>query len=124
MNKKESLEFKKKLVDLRERITEEMRQLGEENFKKTQRDATGDLSAYTFHMADVASDSYAREQSWDRMSGEQKVLYLVDDALKKIDEGAYGVCESCGGKINKERLKAIPYAQFCRTCKEQLEKKR
>ena len=73
-------------------------------------------------MADVASDSYDRELSWDRMSGEQKVLCQIDDALKKIEEGAYGVCESCSEKISKERLKAIPHCILCLKCKQKKEK--
>ncbi|MDD5746532.1 MAG: TraR/DksA C4-type zinc finger protein [Candidatus Omnitrophica bacterium] len=123
MNKKESKDFKKKLLDLREKITDEMKHLGGDSLKKSQRDASGDLSAYTFHMADVASDSFDRELSWDRASVEQKVLFHIDDALKRIEDGIYGDCENCGKKINKERLKAIPYAKLCRQCKETLEKK-
>ncbi|MFH2137021.1 MAG: TraR/DksA C4-type zinc finger protein [Candidatus Omnitrophota bacterium] len=123
MNKNESKEFKQKLIDLRGKVTEEIKHLGENGINKSQREASGDLSAYTFHMADVASDSYDRELSWDRVSGEQKVLYLIDEALKKIEEGNYGVCESCSGKIKKERLKAIPHCKLCLKCKQQLEKK-
>ncbi|MCK4994472.1 MAG: TraR/DksA C4-type zinc finger protein [Candidatus Omnitrophica bacterium] len=122
MNKKESEEFKQKLVELRVKVTDEMSQIGGGSLKKSQRDASGDLSAYTFHMADVASDSFERELSWDRASVEQKVLFHIDDALKRIEEGVYGKCESCAKKINKERLKAIPYAVFCRACKEKREK--
>ena len=122
MNKKESQEYKKKLIDLRDKVTDEMRQIGGGSLKKSQRDASGDLSAYTFHMADVASDSHERELSWDRASVEQKVLFHIDDALKRIEDGVYGKCESCAKKINKERLKAIPYALLCRSCKEKREK--
>lgn len=124
MNKRQAKDFKKRLLTLRESISEEIRRLGEDSIKKSQRDATGDLSAYTFHMADVASDSYDREFSLDLVSGEQKVLYQVDEALKKIEEGTYGVCEACGEKISKERLKAIPYTKLCRKCQQNTEKKR
>jgi RNA polymerase-binding transcription factor DksA len=124
VNKKDSSEFKKRLIDLRTKVSDEMRQIGGGSLKQSQRDASGDLSAYTFHMADVASDSFERELSWDRASVEQKVLYCIDEALKKIEDGLYGQCEGCQKKINKERLKAIPYAKFCRSCKEQTEQKR
>ncbi len=124
MNKSESKEYKIKLVELRGKISEEMKQIGGGSLKKTQRDASGDLSAYTFHMADVASDSFDRELSWDRASVEQKVLFFIDEALKKIEEGVYGMCESCGKKINKERLKAIPYVTLCRQCQESNEHKK
>lgn len=122
VNKKDVGDFKKRLVDLRTKVSDEMRQIGGGSLKQSQRDASGDLSAYTFHMADIASDSFERELSWDRASVEQKVLFCIDDALKKIKDGAYGNCESCKKKINKERLKAIPYAIFCCSCKEELEK--
>ncbi len=124
MNKKESKEFKKRLIDLRERISGDIKYLGEESMNKSQRDASGDLSAYAFHMADVASDSFEREFSLDRLSGEQKIVCFIDDALKKIQEGDYGVCETCSGKIKKERLKAIPYTKFCHNCQQKLEEKR
>ncbi|MBU1087794.1 MAG: TraR/DksA family transcriptional regulator [Candidatus Omnitrophica bacterium] len=122
VNKKDAGEFKKRLIELRTKVSDEMRQIGGGSLKQSQRDASGDLSAYTFHMADVASDSFERELSWDRASVEQKVLFSIDDALKKIDDGIYGQCEACEKKINKERLKAIPYAKLCRNCKEAYEK--
>ncbi|MCP4649258.1 MAG: TraR/DksA family transcriptional regulator [PVC group bacterium] len=125
MNKKESQEFKKKLISLRERISEEIKHLGENGgINKSQRDASGDLSAYTFHMADVASDSYEREFSWDRLSGEQQEIVQIDDALKRIEEGTYGKCEGCGGKIKKERLKALPHCKMCLKCKKEQEEKK
>ncbi len=123
MNKKDAQDFKKRLINIRGQVADEIRNTGDGGLKKSQRDASGDLSAYTFHMADVASDSFDREMSWDRLSGEQKVLYAIDEALKKIEDGSYGVCDDCGRKINKERLKAIPYAKLCRNCKEKMEKK-
>ena len=124
MNKNESKEFKNKLVELRERITDDIRNKGKDTLSKSQREASGDLSAYAFHMADVASDSFEREMSWDRVSAEQKVLYHIDDALKRIESGSYGECETCKKKIKKERLKAIPYATLCRACKQKHEEQR
>jgi len=121
VNKKDATEFKKNLVELRTKVSDEMKQIGGGSLKKSQREASGDLSAYAFHMADVASDSFERELSWDRASAEQKVLFHIDDALKRIEEGTYGKCEGCTKKINKQRLKAIPYAKFCRSCKAELE---
>lgn len=122
MNKKDTSEFKKKLLDLREKISEEIKHLGEDSINKSQREASGDLSAYGLHMADVASDNFDRDFSLDRVSDEQKVLYFIDEALKKIQEGIFGICESCGEKINKERLKAIPYTKLCRNCQNNSEK--
>jgi len=121
VNKKDAKEFKKILIDLRDKVTDEIRGIGGGSLKQSQREASGDLSAYTFHMADVASDSFERELSWDRASVEQKVLFHIDDALKRIEEGSYGKCEECQRKISKQRLKAIPYATLCCSCKEKRE---
>ena len=122
MDKTQKAKIKKILLDMREEIIKKVKQIEKENFSQSQREASGDLSGYSFHMADVASDSFERELSWDRASVEQKVLFHIDDALKRIEDGVYGKCESCQKKINKQRLKAIPYARLCRMCQEKREK--
>jgi RNA polymerase-binding protein DksA len=124
VDKKEKQQYKKRLIDLREELSHEIRQVGGDNIKQSQREASGDLSAYTLHMADVASDSYDRELTWDRASAGQQVLFYIDEALKKIDEGTYGLCDDCGKRITKERLKAIPYVRLCRDCKQKNERPR
>ena len=118
MNKKESKEFKKRLIDIREKISEGIRHLGGNGLNKSQRDASGDLSAYTFHMADVATDNYDREFSLELASNERNILYEIDRALEKISEGEFGVCETCKKSIPKARLKAVPYARLCIGCQE------
>jgi len=124
VERKEKQQFKKRLVELREELSHEIRQRGGDNLKQSQREASGDLSAYTLHMADVASDSYDRELTWDRASAGQQVLFFIDEALKKIAEGTYGLCEDCGKRITKERLKAIPYVRSCRGCTQKKERTR
>ncbi|MDD4953790.1 MAG: TraR/DksA family transcriptional regulator, partial [Candidatus Omnitrophica bacterium] len=84
---------------------------------------SGDISGYTYHMADVATDNYDREFSLGIASNERKMIYELDDALKKIDEGAFGICEDCKSPIAKNRLKAVPYARLCLKCQEKREKK-
>jgi RNA polymerase-binding protein DksA len=67
-------------------------------------------------MADMASDNYEREFSLGRASDEQGVLYRIDEALKRIEEGTYGGCLQCGKLIPKKRLAAVPYAELCLEC--------
>jgi DnaK suppressor protein len=74
-------------------------------------------------MADMATDLYDREFSLELAEGERERLYALDDAIKRIDEGTYGKCDACGGKISKQRLKAMPQAQNCIKCQEEEEKK-
>ncbi|HLD82671.1 MAG TPA: TraR/DksA family transcriptional regulator, partial [Candidatus Omnitrophota bacterium] len=106
-NKKELADFKKLIIKKKEDIIEQIQHISEDTLKKSQKDAAGDISGYTFHMADVATDSYDREFSLSLASNERNVLYELDDASKKIDEGTFGICESCKSLITKTRLKAV-----------------
>jgi len=97
--------------------------ISEDTLKKSQKDASGDISGYTFHMADVATDTYDREFSLGIASNERQLIYELDDALKRIEEGTFGACEDCKSLIAKTRLKAIPYARLCLSCQQKREKK-
>jgi RNA polymerase-binding protein DksA len=74
-------------------------------------------------MADMAADTYERELSMNIVSSEQETLYEIDDALKRLDDGSYGVCQQCGQVIAMSRLKAVPYASLCITCQRLKEQK-
>ena len=122
-NKKESAYFKNLILKRKEEILEEIKHISEDTLKKSQKDAAGDISGYTYHMADVATDTYDREFSLGLASNEQKSLYELEDALKKIDEGTFGICEECASPIVKIRLKAVPQARLCVKCQKKKEKK-
>ncbi len=121
--KKELANYKKMILKMKEEILEELRHIKENTLSQSQRDAAGDISAYTSHMADVATDSYDREFSLGLASNEHKVLYEIEDSLKRIDDGSFGLCESCSKSIAKTRLNALPYTRLCKKCQEKLEKK-
>ncbi|MCM8795608.1 MAG: TraR/DksA family transcriptional regulator [Candidatus Omnitrophica bacterium] len=121
-NKKELMEFKKIILKRKEEILEEIKHLSEETLKKSPKDAAGDISGYTYHMADVATDTYDREFSLGLASNERELLYELDDALKKIEDGTFGICEECKTLITKNRLKAIPFARLCVRCQQKKEK--
>lgn len=100
-----------------------IKHISEDTLRKSQKEASGDISGYTYHMADVASDTYDREFSLGLVSNDTDLLYELDDALKKIEDGEFGVCEECDNRITKNRLKAVPYARSCLKCQEKKEKK-
>lgn len=122
LNKKEMLFFKKLIFKKKEEIIEEIKHISEDTLKKSQKEASGDISGYTYHMADVATDNYDREFSLGIASNERQRIYELDDALKKIEEGKYGICEECKGLIPKTRLKALPYARLCLKCQQAKER--
>jgi len=123
LSKKELNDFRKLLVLRKEQLLEQIKHLSEDTLKKTQKDASGDISGYTYHMADVATDSYDREFSMGLASSERQLLYEFDDAMKKIEDGTFGVCEDCKDLISKSRLKVVPYARMCIKCQEKKEKR-
>jgi RNA polymerase-binding protein DksA len=123
MNKKELENFKKLLLDKREELISNVNHITEDTRRQSQREAAGDLSGYSIHMADMASDNYDREFLLNLASGERETLLEIDEALKRIGEKSYGKCLSCGKKISKRRLSAVPHAKLCIKCKKQEEKK-
>jgi len=123
MKKSELKEYHELLIKKKLYILEELKIINKDTLNKSLRDASGDLSGYSFHMADVATDNYDREFSFGIAAGENKQLRLVDDALKRIEEGVYGKCSNCENQIKISRLKAIPQADLCISCQSEEEKK-
>jgi DnaK suppressor protein len=122
MNKKDATVYKKLLLEKREELLGDIAFISEDTLKRSQKEASGDNSGYTFHMADVATDNYDREFSLGLASKERVVLQEIHDALNKIADGGFGVCESCKKSITKVRLKAVPYAVLCLKCQQKKEK--
>lgn len=121
MDKRTREKYRKILLEEKEKLQNQIKNLAQETFSASQRDAAGDLSGYSMHMADVGTDSFERELALGLVSNEQQVLYRIDEALKRIDEGTYGKCEVCNGPIKDSRLKALPFATMCISCKEKEE---
>jgi len=113
--------FKRMLNERKGDILDNLQQITEDTQKKSQKEASGDISGYTLHMADVATDNYDREFSMGLASSERELLYELNDAMKKIEDGTFGFCEDCKGPIAKGRLKAVPYARLCVSCQEKRE---
>ncbi len=121
LTKKELKEFKKILLNMRDNILSEIEHISK-NTRETQKESAGDLSAYTLHIADVASDNFQRELSLELASNERELLFQIKEALERIEQGTYGICVMCKKPIPKTRLKAIPYTQLCKKCQEKREK--
>ena len=122
MNKKDQKHFEKRLLEEREKLQKELARIEKDVFSTTQRESSGDLSAYSFHMADLGTDAMEREKAFLFASSEGRLLYHVDEALRRLYRNEYGKCETCGGAISKERLDVVPYARLCIKCKEKEEK--
>lgn len=122
MPEKELAFFKDLLLKLRDRIIDEISFLSRENLNRSQRESSGDLSSYSFHMADQGTDNFDREFAANLLSSEQDVLYEIDEAVRRIEGGTYGVCEATGQAIEKERLKVLPFARYCVAAQQEIER--
>lgn len=124
LKKNDVAHFQKLLEVSRKKIVGDLAHLEKDTLNLSQRDASGDLSGYSLHMADMATDNFDREFNLGLVSSEQQILNQIDEALQKIDEGSYGICAVCKKPISQKRLLAVPYARFCIKCQSEEEKKR
>ena len=121
-NKKQLQVFLKLLLDERKRVLKELGQW-DETLSNTQQGADGDLSSYSFHMADQGTDAMEREKAFLFASKEGRYLWHVNQALRRLYKSpeTFGMCQHCGGEIAVERLEALPHARFCFDCKQREE---
>jgi RNA polymerase-binding transcription factor DksA len=106
--------FYRNLIDLRERLTNQMSGLAKESAEE--------ISGYSLHMADSGTDTFDRDFALSLLSSDQDAIYEIDEALKRIQKGTYGTCELTGKAIPKARLEAIPWTRFTVEAQAQLER--
>ena len=106
--------YYRNLLDLRERLLNQMSGLAKESAEE--------ISSYSLHMADSGTDNFDRDFALSLLSSDQDAIYEIEEALKRIEKGTYGTCELTGKPIPKARLEAIPWARFTVEAQGQLEK--
>jgi len=109
---------KQRLIELRDAYLNSIEGVASE----TIRNENGDSSAFGMHQADAGSDAYDRDFALSLLGKEQDALYEINEALKRIETGTYGLCEGTGVMIPEERLEAMPFARFSVTYQEKLER--
>jgi RNA polymerase-binding protein DksA len=117
--KKERLDlYRSNLLERRKFVLETIERLREiSQIKEVELDLN---EKYSDHLADQASDSMGREESFMFISRELQYLYRIDNALTSIDHGKYGICKICGKEIPYRRLEAVPTTDTCVNCKNSL----
>jgi RNA polymerase-binding protein DksA len=122
MNKKQLSHLEKRLLEERARV---MKELGyyDESFNSSLQSSDGDLSSYSFHMADQGTDAMEREKAFLFASQEGRFLWHIDQALRRLYKApeTFGKCHNCGKDIAYERLDALPHARYCIDCKQREE---
>ena len=113
---------KERLLQLRDGMLDSMTGVARDTLRA--RAEGSEASAFGMHQADAGSDAYDRDFALSLLSQEQDALYEIDEALKRIEQGTYGICELCNKAILHARLEAIPFARYTVDCQSQLEKQR
>jgi RNA polymerase-binding transcription factor DksA len=104
--------YYKLLLELRDHIKEELALHTSETLKQSSKDNSGDLSGYGSHQADVGTETFDRDFALGILSNEQDALNEIEEAIYRIKNGTYGVCEETGKPINKQRLSVVPFTRF------------
>ncbi len=115
MNAKKIKKFKDMLIAQKEQTMEELRK-GDETYNALENDGHGDT-------ADVAFHAYETQFLLGLSQKEKEKVEVIDNALKRIENGTYGKCVDCGEEISEERLTALPYSIRCLGCKTKYEDK-
>jgi DnaK suppressor protein len=116
--------YKDLLLAKKKELLEEMGLISNQHIGMTMKDAAGDLSSYSYHMADQGTDTMDREMAYMFASKSGRLIYHIDEALRRIEEGTYGNCHGCGKQISTARLEAVPHARLCIECKAKEEDKK
>ena len=124
MRKTEIERYEKLLLAKKKELLKEMGILMESHVATTIKDSTGDLSSYSYHMADQGTDAMESELAFMFASKSGRLVYHIDEALRRIKDGSYGKCSSCQKQISKPRLTAVPHARLCIECKSSEEEKK
>lgn len=112
--KAEWAKYYKNLLDLRERLINQMSGLAKESAEE--------MSSYSLHMADSGTDNFDRDFALSLLSSDQDAIYEIEEALKRIEKNTYGICELTQKPIPKARLDAIPWTRFTVEAQAQLER--
>lgn len=132
-SKKDLEHFKKIILEKRDEILEQLQNLKEQMLDPSTGEYINENSPYSLHMAEQGTDAMEREKTFLYAQRETKFLGYLEDALKRIENGTYGICIECIEEpqhlcetcplIPKARLEAVPHSQLCLPMKQRQEKK-
>jgi len=114
--------FEKRLMEERKRAIAQMAQF-DDQLTMSEEESSGEITTWRFHMADLGTETFEREQNFLLASREGRLLWHIDQALRRLyrSPDKFGRCDECGKRIAYERLDAIPYVPRCVHCKQDWE---
>jgi len=118
VKKSDLKKYEKLLLEKRAQLVEELGLIRKRSLDSTAKENSGDLSSYSYHMADQGTDAMEREKAFLFASKSGRLLYHIDEALRRLRNDDFGICIECGKPISATRLEAVPHARMCIKCKE------
>jgi|SRR5581483_2996463 len=116
LSKKETANFRQRLLDVRMRLDREVNELRDEALQGAGGEASGGLSNVPLHLGDLASHAAEQEVALGLVTREEHLREEIELALMRLEQGTYGRCEQCHKEIPHARLEALPYARLCVAC--------
>ncbi len=116
LSRSEKNAYKKRLLEAKNQFARKIGQTFSES-NEMETDVAQDL-------ADKAENSYTKEFLLSLSDTERRQLLQIDEAIRTLDKGSYGLCQNCGQAISKKRLEALPWATHCIDCQQKLERER
>lgn len=117
MNKGKIENIRQKLLAEQQEIQQEIEHMSENQLEGSMGEVTGELASYDNHPADLGSEMFERSKDLSLREGLKHRLNHIQDALKHMENGTYGVCDNCGKNIDEDRLEAMPSTTLCKQCK-------
>jgi RNA polymerase-binding transcription factor DksA len=106
-------EARERIHQEKQRVSALVEDLRAEGLGESEGEQLSELSAYDQHQAELGSETFEREKDISILESLETELADLEKALRKIDEGTYGICEACGKSIPQERLEAMPATRLC-----------
>ena len=117
MSAVDTARFEEVLREERQRVLDAISYLHEETPGSLEDETEEIVGSSDNHLGETATATLDREIDYSLEENSEQVLRAIDGALRRIDDGTFGVCETCGQAISEERLEAIPYATQCIDCR-------
>ncbi len=123
LSKAELNKIKMALEAEKKRLTEENHKIEKRFSSANDSQSRSEMTDFdTEHPADFGSETFEREKDFALSENIAFLMMKVERAIEKIDEGTYGLCDRCGGRISDERLEALPSASLCVKCQDAVER--
>jgi RNA polymerase-binding protein DksA len=123
LSKAQTRQFQEQLIAQMTRLGRQQSELKREAAQGSGGETSGGLSNVPLHLGDLGSHEAEENVTLGLLENEESLMKEINDALTRIDQGSFGMCERCGAEIGKERLDAIAYARHCVACAQQVQRR-